>query len=65
MNEIIEIEKDNIENMIYENTGDSAEVETGKNFEITSVTVSGEAAALYAINNLGVERSVVQIGKNQ
>lgn len=54
-----------IENIIYENTGGSAEVETGDNFEITSVTVSDEAAALYAINNLGVERSVIQIGKNQ
>ena len=53
-----------IENMIYENTGGRAEVKTGDNYEIVSVIVSNDAAALYVINSLGVERSVVQIGKN-
>ena len=53
-----------IENMIYERTGGFAEVETGDNYEIISVTVSDDAAALYVINSLGVERGVVQIRKN-
>ena len=53
-----------IENIIYENTGEEAHVRTGENYEIVSVTVQSESAALYVINSLGVERSAIQIGKN-
>ncbi|MBQ7717710.1 MAG: hypothetical protein IJT38_00190 [Clostridia bacterium] len=48
-----------IENMILENTGEMAEVETDEDFKITSVYTT-ESAKEYIINNLGVDKNAVK-----